>query len=69
MSRAVSETDVLDSRDAGPAALRGSALRSGAYLAGVALSIASAPLLIRHLGVARFGQYVTVVSLMNLVAG
>jgi O-antigen/teichoic acid export membrane protein len=62
-------SDVLDSRQAGRAALRGSALRSGAYLAGVALSIASAPLLIRHLGVARFGSYVTVVSLMNLVAG
>jgi len=65
----VSETDVLDSREAGPAALRGSALRSGAYLGGVALSLASAPLLIRHLGVEQFGRYVTVVSLMNLVAG
>lgn len=62
-------SDVLDSREAGPAALRGSALRSGAYLAGVALSIASAPLLIRHLGVAAYGAYVTVMSLMNLVAG
>ncbi|HEU4656740.1 MAG TPA: oligosaccharide flippase family protein [Capillimicrobium sp.] len=62
-------SDVLDSREAGPAALRGSALRSGAYLAGVALSIASAPLLIRHLGVAEFGAFVTVMSLMNLVAG
>jgi O-antigen/teichoic acid export membrane protein len=62
-------SDVLDSPEAGPAALRGSALRSGAYLASVALSIASAPLLIRHLGVAQFGAYVTVVSLMNLVAG
>jgi O-antigen/teichoic acid export membrane protein len=62
-------SDVLDSRDAGPAALRGSALRSGAYLGGVLLSIASAPLLIRHLGVESFGQFVTVVSLMNLVAG
>jgi len=62
-------SDVLDSPKAGPAALRGSALRSGAYFAGVALSIASAPLLIRHLGVERFGQYATVMALMNLVAG
>ncbi len=62
-------SDVLDSREAGPAALRGSALRSGAYFAGVALSVASAPLLIRHLGVEQFGRYVTVMSLMNLVAG
>lgn len=67
MSRAVS--DVLDSREAGPTALRGSALRSGAYLGGIVLSIASAPLLIRHLGVERFGQYTTVMALMNLVAG
>ncbi len=65
----MSDADVLDSREAGPAALRGSALRSGAYLASVALSIASAPLLIRHLGVVGFGQFVTVMSLMNLVAG
>jgi O-antigen/teichoic acid export membrane protein len=62
-------SDVLDSRAAGPAALRGSALRSGAYLAGIALSIASAPLLIRHLGVGEYGRYVTVAALMNLVAG
>jgi O-antigen/teichoic acid export membrane protein len=61
--------DVLDSTDAGPAALRGSALRSGAYVLGIVLSLGSAPLLIHHLGVAQFGRYVTVVSLMNLVAG
>lgn len=61
--------DVLDSSDAGSAALRGSALRSGSYLVGILLSLAGAPLLVRHLGVAEFGRYVTVVSLMNLVAG
>jgi O-antigen/teichoic acid export membrane protein len=61
--------DVLDSTGAGPAALRGSALRSGAYVLGIVLSLGSAPLLIHHLGVAQFGRYVTVVSLMNLVAG
>jgi O-antigen/teichoic acid export membrane protein len=62
-------SDVLDSREAGPAALRGSALRTGAYFAGIGLSIASTPLLIRHLGVAEYGRYVTVAALMNLVAG
>ena len=61
--------DVLDTPAAGPAALRGSALRSGAYGAGIALSLASAPLLVHHLGVVGFGRFVTVVSLMNLVAG
>jgi O-antigen/teichoic acid export membrane protein len=62
-------SDVLDSREAGPAALRGSALRTGSYFAAIALSIVSAPLIIRHLGVEEFGRYVTIASLMNLVAG
>lgn len=62
-------SDVLDSREAGPLALRGSALRSGAYFGGIVLSIASTPLLIRHLGVAEYGRYMTIAALMNLVAG
>ena len=44
--------DLLDTGAAGPAALRGSALRTGAYVGGILLSLVSAPLLIRHLGVA-----------------
>src|SRR4051812_9808317 len=36
---------------------------------GIALSLASAPLLVRHLGIAEFGRYITVASLMNLVGG
>jgi O-antigen/teichoic acid export membrane protein len=63
------EPDVLATPAAGPAALRGSALRTGAYLVGIALSLASAPLLVRHLGIAEFGRYITVASLMNLVTG
>lgn len=62
-------SDVLDTEQAGPAALRGGALRTGAYLLSIVLSIGAAPLLIRHLGVERFGQYTTVMALMNLVAG
>ena len=68
-AEATNEPDVLASAAAGPAALRGSALRSGAYLASIALSLGSAPLLVRHLGIAEFGRYITVASLMNLVAG
>ena len=63
------DSDVLATTAAGPAALRGSALRSASYFVGIALSLGSAPLLVRHLGIAEFGRYVTVVSLMNLVAG
>lgn len=61
--------DLLDRPEAGPVALRGSALRTGGYVAGILLSLASAPLLIRHLGVARFGQYITVLSLVTIVSG
>jgi O-antigen/teichoic acid export membrane protein len=62
------EPDVLDSAEAGQAAVRGSVLRTAGYVAGLALSLASAPLLIRHLGPTRFAQYVTVISLVTIVA-
>lgn len=62
-------TDLLDRPEAGRLALRGSVLRTAAYVAGILLSLASAPLLIRHLGVSQFGRYVTVISLVTIVAG
>jgi O-antigen/teichoic acid export membrane protein len=49
--------------------MRGAALRSGGYAAGVALSLLSAPVLVRHLGVDGFGRYTTVIALVSLVAG
>jgi O-antigen/teichoic acid export membrane protein len=49
--------------------LRGSALRSGGYAATVLLSLVSAPLLIRHLGIAAFGQYTTVIAIVTIVSG
>lgn len=60
--------DLLDTEEAGPAALRGGALRSGGYAVGLLLSLASAPLLIRHLG-EDFGRYVTVLSVVVVVGG
>ena len=63
------ETDLLDTRAAGPAALRGGVLRTGAYVAGILLSLLSARVLIDHLGVAEFGRYVTVLSLVTIVGG
>jgi O-antigen/teichoic acid export membrane protein len=65
----VDNPDLLDTRAAGPAAIRGSALRAGGYFLGILLSLASAPLLIRHLGQADFGRYFTVVSLIAIVIG
>jgi O-antigen/teichoic acid export membrane protein len=66
---AVESGELLDTRHAGPAALRGSVLRTGAYVLGILLSLISAPLLVRHLGVATFGRYVSVLSLVTIVAG
>jgi O-antigen/teichoic acid export membrane protein len=63
------EPDLLDTEAAGPAALRGSVLRTGAYVLGILLSLVSAPLLVRHLGVSEFGRYVTVISLVTIVGG
>lgn len=65
----MAEADLLDSTSAGPAALRGGALRSGGYALGLLLSLASAPLLIRHLGQADFGRYIAVLSVVVVVAG
>jgi O-antigen/teichoic acid export membrane protein len=65
----VVDADVLDTPDAGPAAIRGGILRTAAYAGGIVLTLASAPLLIRHLGVVRFGQFMTVVSLIAIVTG
>jgi len=64
----VSEPDVLDTTAAGGRILRGSFLRFGGYVATTGLSVISAALLTRHLGVARFGQYVTVLSLVGVVS-
>lgn len=61
--------DVLDTPEAAVITIRGSAVRTGGY---VAVSLANAlvlPFLFRYLGVVRAGQYVTVVSLITILAG
>ncbi len=68
-TRLTDPADVLDSPRAGGAVIRGSALRLAGYAGGVGLSVVSASLMIRHLGPADWGGYVTVSSLMTLVAG
>jgi O-antigen/teichoic acid export membrane protein len=59
--------DVLDSSEAGPRVIRGGAVRTVGYGLGLVLSLASAPLLTRHLGVVDYGSYVTVTSLITIV--
>ncbi len=53
----------------GGAAIRGGAIRVAGYAAGVVVSLGSATILVRHLGISSFGRYVTVTSLIALVAG
>jgi O-antigen/teichoic acid export membrane protein len=60
---------VLDSPTAGGRVIRGGFLRIGTYAAGVALGIAAAALMTRHLGVEDFGRYVIVTSLIAIVGG
>ncbi len=52
----------------GGALVRGGVLRFGGYVAGVMLSVLAAAVLTRHLGVATFGQYTTVMSLVAVIA-
>lgn len=60
--------DILDSGEAGTRYLRGGGLRFLAYGGAVAASIAATPLLTRHLHAVEYGQYVTVTSLLLIVA-
>src|SRR5690242_342326 len=62
------ETDVLDTYAAGGLVIRGALFRVLAYAAGTVLTVGSAILLTRHLGVTKFGQYTTVISVVT-VAG
>jgi O-antigen/teichoic acid export membrane protein len=55
--------------DMGAVAIRGGAIRVLGYLTGVLVSLGAASILVRHLGIAAFGRYVTVISLVTLVGG
>jgi O-antigen/teichoic acid export membrane protein len=59
--------DLLSSAQAGPAAVRGGAFRVGGYILGALVSVISAALLFRYLGVIDIGRYVTAMSLVAIV--
>src|SRR3954454_23849706 len=61
--------DILDTPQAGPAAIRGGVIRLLGYGTSVMLSVGSAALLFRHLGVEDGGRYVTVTSLVLIASG
>ena len=62
------DLDILDSPAAGGHFLRGGGLRVIAYAGAVAASIAATPLVTRHLHKLSYGRYVTVTSLLLIVA-
>lgn len=62
----VDANDALTSSGAGGKVIRGSMARVVANLAGTALGIVTASLLLRHLGVDDSGRYVTVLSLVGI---
>ncbi|HEX4008589.1 MAG TPA: polysaccharide biosynthesis C-terminal domain-containing protein [Solirubrobacteraceae bacterium] len=66
---AVPAADAGVAHAAGPQALRGSVLVGGGYAVTIALSLIAAPLLIRHLGIAGFGRYTTVVAIVAVAGG
>lgn len=63
------EYGVLDDRAAGGQALRGGMLRTLGFAGGLLLSLASAPLVVRHLGDAEFGRYSSVLAIIAIVTG
>ncbi len=60
--------DVLSSAEAGGHVIRGSAWRVLGNVAGIAAGVGTAALLLRHLGVAQSGLYVTVMSLVAVAS-
>ncbi|WP_354699229.1 hypothetical protein DSM112329_04939 [Paraconexibacter sp. AEG42_29] len=63
------EPDLLDTDAAGPAAIRGGVLRLGSFAAGSLLSVVSAALMFRHLGLDDSGRYVTILALVAVAGG
>lgn len=63
------EPDILDTSAAGAAAIRGGALRVVGYAAGVLVTVVSAAILFRYLGVEAAGRYVTVLTLVVMASG
>ncbi len=64
----VTVDDILDSGAAGGVLIRGGAVRLAGIVGMLALSVVMAAVLTRYLGVERFGQYTTVMSVVGVVA-
>lgn len=58
---------MLDSTTAGPLIIRGGLLRGGGYVVSTLLALLGIAMVTRHLGVADFGRFQTVISLITVV--
>jgi O-antigen/teichoic acid export membrane protein len=63
------QTDVLSGPGVAARTARGAGLRLASYAAGTALSVASAAVLLRYLGVTDYGRYAAVFALVTIVGG
>jgi O-antigen/teichoic acid export membrane protein len=68
MSAAERSPEIIDTPEAGPAVIRGGVLRTAGFFVGLAISVLSAPLVIRHLGTEEYGRYLPALSLVSVVA-
>jgi O-antigen/teichoic acid export membrane protein len=60
-------TDVLDGPQAGERVVRGGAVRAVGYVASTLLALIGVAFVTRHLGVAEYGRFQTVISLITIV--
>jgi O-antigen/teichoic acid export membrane protein len=65
----VPQPELIDTAAAGPAAMRGGLLRTASFAGSLLIGIASAPLLVRHLGEVEFGRYSTALAVVAIVGG
>lgn len=62
------DLDILDSSEAGSRYIRGTTMRLVAYGGGLLVGVVATPFVTRHLGSAAWGEFVTVTSLVFIVA-
>jgi O-antigen/teichoic acid export membrane protein len=68
ISEVIPDGDILASQEAGGRFLRGTGMRVLAYGAGLLVGLASTPLVTRHLGPTDWGHFITVTSLIFIMA-
>jgi len=60
-------TDVLDGPEAGARVVRGGAVRAAGYVVSTLLALIGVAVVTRHLGVAEYGRFQTVISVITIV--